>query len=189
MNKILIALTLAFGLTACSPSTPPDKKTANAVTVASSPTAAYDAISQQTRGFNVGQQLSTKVVYVVFDPKCPHCADLWNNTKVLHESVKFVWIPVALLSRASVNEGAGLLQTGTMAAMDAHEALVLAKTPVPDMPSSAENKAAVEKNTSVVRGLELEGVPYMFYKDPASGQVHTAKGGLTAEMLKAELAL
>lgn len=195
MKKTLLVLSMALGLTACAPNsapntagTKPNAAAANAP-AAVAPAAAYDAISQKTKGFAVGKLDSAKVVYVVFDPKCPHCADLWNNAKALHADVKFVWVPVALLSRGSIAEGAALLQAGTVEAMDAHEALISANKPVPAGPASPENQALIKANTAVVQQIQLEGVPYMFYKDPANGQVRTAKGGLPADRLKADLGL
>lgn len=188
MKKLTIALLIALGLTACTEGAPPAAAPLSAEARAATTNAVYTEVATHTKGLTVGKLDSQKVVYVLFDPKCPHCADLWTGTKSLHNDIKFVWIPVGLLSRASLPEGAGLLQAGP-AAMDTHEAQVKSNAAVAALPASDASLAAVKANTDLALKIKLDGVPYMFYKDPENGQVRVTKGGLTAEQLKSELKL
>ena len=68
-----------------------------------------EAIEQKAKGFNVGSTMATRVIYVFFDPQCPHCAVLWENVKPLKGQVRIVWIPVGLIGDKSVAQGAAIL--------------------------------------------------------------------------------
>lgn len=193
MKKLLIALLSISAFTACAPtpSAPSSNVVVNDSASASTLAAAYDLITKEATGMPVGDLMARKTVYVFFDPKCPHCADLWNNTRELQKDVKFIWVPAALLSRASQAEGAALLESGPnySAAMDHHAKLVLSRQN-PSVPSVKDaSLAAVRKNTELVQKMSLEGVPYLFYKDPTTGQVRTAKGGLPAAVVVTSLGL
>ena len=56
--------------------------------------------------------MATRVIYVFFDPQCPHCAALWENIKPLKSQVRLVWIPVGLIGEKSVAQGAAILADG-----------------------------------------------------------------------------
>ena len=63
------------------------------------------AIEAEAKGFTVGSTMSTRTVYVFFDPQCPHCAVLWQAAKPLKSQAKFVWIPVGIINKTSVAPG------------------------------------------------------------------------------------
>ena len=86
------------------------------------------AIEAEAKGFTVGSTMSTRTVYVFFDPQCPHCAVLWQAAKPLKSQAKFVWIPVGIINKTSVGQGATILAAkDPVAAMDEHETSILAK--------------------------------------------------------------
>ena len=57
-----------------------------------------DVIASEAKGFDVGTTMAAHVVYVFFDPQCPHCAELWESARPLKAQARFVWIPVGLLN-------------------------------------------------------------------------------------------
>ena len=104
---VLAASTLL--LAACS------KEEAAAPAVATvAPAQAYDAVAARAKGFTVGALMGANPVYVLFDPQCPHCSQLWKASEPLHTKVKFIWVPVAIyfLATGAVWQGAVLTAFG-----------------------------------------------------------------------------
>ena len=67
------------------------------------------------------------IVYVLFDPQCPHCAALWESAQPLHRQTRFVWLPVALLNAKSLPQGAAIMTAANPAeTMNTHERELLA---------------------------------------------------------------
>ena len=160
---------------AATPDTPPDPQTA------------YE-LAATGQGFTVGQMMAANPVYVFFDTQCPHCANLWEAAKPLLGRVKMVWMPVRLLSQASQDNGAAILGApDPVAAMDRHEALVLAKSAEAMASMGNADKASVEKvqaNTELFRRLGAESVPQLYFRHLRSGQYARHAGGLTTEQLQ-----
>lgn len=150
----------------------------------------YEMASSRAQGFEVGSKVSARTVYVFFDPQCPHCGHLWEASKPLFDKVKFVWIPVGVLSPASGPQGAVLLAaTDPTVAMQAHEDSLLAKTGGIH-PGSAK-KADIERvktNTQLFSEFGFDGVPALIFKDK-QGVTETAAGGMSTEMLQKALGL
>mgnify|MGYP003886154471 CR=1 FL=1 len=101
-------LALAGALVACS-RTDDAAKPSDAPTSAAIPANAYDLVAKQGRGFTVGALMSANPVYVLFDPQCPHCGHLWQQSQALHKKVKFVWIPTSFGKPQSLPQGVTLL--------------------------------------------------------------------------------
>nr|WP_255429413.1 thioredoxin fold domain-containing protein [Ramlibacter albus] len=130
-------------------------------------------IEQQAKGFNVGAAMSARVVYVFFDPQCPHCAALWNSAKPLKSQARFVWIPVAVLNGNSLAQGAALLAApDPVAAMDSHEQLMAEKRGgiVPAGNVDAQ-KEAVTRNTKMLDGFGIASVPTLVMKQGDGARV------------------
>ena len=196
MKKILLVVAIAAALSACSKEAPEANRPGAPaiIQVETNSPQAYDVVAQKAKGFSVGQMMSSKTVYVLFDPKCPHCAHLWENTKALHSGVHFVWIPVSLLGNAemkqeSANEGAALLKAASIDAMDKHEKALLSGKPTAMDGATDELRTQVKVNNEVALQIKMDSVPLMFYKDAATGAVRTASGGLTADEVKKRLGL
>lgn len=172
------ALVLALG--GCSKQDAPDKA------VASKPAQPYEAVASQGKGFTVGAMMSAHAVYVLFDPQCPHCGHLWEASLPLHNKVKFVWIPVAIINATSATQGAALLSAANPAALMAeHEKSILAGTGgIAASASVAPDLAqAIKKNTQLFSSLGVESVPFILAKNIRSGQVVTNEGALATPAL------
>jgi thiol:disulfide interchange protein DsbG len=144
-------------------------------------------------GFAVGaSMMATRALYVFFDPQCPHCGHLWETTKPLLGQIRVVWMPVAFMSAKSAPQGAAVLSAENPAtAMDAHEALLsqnrggMDASPNPDPTLLAKIKA----NTTLWQTLKGESVPFIVFKDPASGQSSTIAGTLETDQLRTIMGL
>lgn len=150
-----------------------------------------DAIASQAKGFSVGPAMSARVVYVFFDPQCPHCAALWNNAKPLRSQARFVWIPVSLLNANSTIQGATLLAApDPVTAMDGHEASLLAQrggiAPGPDY---EKHKPALARNTELFNSYGFASVPTIVARNAQTGAVVTREGALPTPELAQLLGL
>jgi thiol:disulfide interchange protein DsbG len=185
-----LATLLALTLGACSkdPATTP-------VTSAVSPieaTQAYEAVATGGKGFTVGPMMNANTVYVLFDPQCPHCGHLWQAALPLLDKVKFVWVPVAIMSAKSVPQGAALLQaTDPVATMTAHESALLqgqggmsASASIPD-----DVVNAIKANSLLLDRLGADSVPFIVAKHAGTGQTVTQSGSLGTEELLVFLGL
>lgn len=190
---ILLAIVATFILGALAPAVGPaapngtNQGPVAAANLEVNSATAYSLVSKMTTGVTVGSTTAEKTIYVVFDPKCPHCGHLWRNTKELHQDYRFVWIPVAFLSRASLAEGAALLEGGETV-MDGHEAAVADGKPSTLRRPGQDALDKVTTNTKTVGRIKVEGVPILFHKT-ADGQYKVASGGLSAAEVKALLSL
>lgn len=147
---------------------------------APSPTEAL-ALAAQGHGFTVGVAMAANPVYVFFDPACPHCAQLWTSAKPLLNRIKMVWMPVGILRATSGPQGATLLSApDPVAAMDAHEASVLAKGPgiTVDAARAEAVMGQVKKNTELFNQLGADSVPFIVFRQAASGAPGTHAGAL-----------
>ena len=183
-----IALAAALGLAACSPQDTATKPVAGSV----KPAESYDVLAKEGRGFSVGALMSAITVYVMFDPQCPHCGHLWEQSLPLHKKVKFVWMPVAFISAKSAPQGAALLTAANpVEAMTTHEASILAGSGGTSASSSVPDDvaAAIKKNTDLFNSMGVESVPYIVAKNASTGQVVTNAGALETAALAQFLGL
>ena len=150
-----------------------------------------ETIAAEAKGFNVGSTMSTRVVYVFFDPQCPHCAVLWEASKPLKPQARFVWIPVGLIGEKSVAQGATILGgPDPVALMDDNEKSVQAKTGgIAAMNAADAQKDAVKKNTELFTRFGFTGVPTIVGKHAQTGELVTIEGSLPAPGLAQRLGL
>ena len=181
----LLAATLALG--ACSKteeSSASSKPAAAADQGKRAPT--VEIVASEGKGCTVGGMMSTTVVYVFFDPQCPHCGHLWNAAIPLQKKAKFVWLPIGLINATSSAQGATLLSAADPAqAMTEHETSLLAGTGGIGAGSniSDEAKQIVASNTKLFNSLGLEGVPFTVVKNARTGQLVTRGGALETPAL------
>jgi len=152
----------------------------------------YDTVVAKASGFTVGNMMATRVVYVMFDPQCPHCGRLWETSKPLSSQVKMIWSPVRFAGEMSGRQAAALLGSkDPVAEMDAHERSLDAKrgglVPPSDIP--AELVAKVTANTELMREIGAASVPFLVYKNPTTGQSASFEGALETADLKKLLGL
>lgn len=140
----------------------------------------FEVLAKDAKGFTVGSLASTRHLYVMFDPQCPHCGELWSMTKPMLNQARFTWVPVHLMRKVSAYQGAALIGAANPAAtMDAHE-LELAKgqggMAVDEKSVPADLLAAIEKNTSIFTGFGATSVPFIVGKHAKTGEVVTISG-------------
>jgi len=186
--KFAIAIAASVLLFGCKDSAAPASAPKAAAAAISIP-----AIEAEARGITVGSPMSTRTVYVFFDPQCPHCAALWQAAKPLKSQAKFVWIPVRLLNNTSHLQGAALLAAkDQVAAMDEHEASVLADkkgggiTPGGDLDAQKE---IVTKNTALFNRFGFSSVPSIVATHAQSGAMVSREGSMATPELAAFLGL
>jgi len=180
-----------LGISACSKTD--DKPAATASTGGASSggdkarrTISLEIMAAEAKGFTAGSIMSANVAYVFFDPQCPHCGHLWNASLPLQKKVRFVWVPVGLISATSSAQGATLLSaTDPVQAMTEHETSLLAKQGGISASASVtdEAKQAVAANTELFNNLGLEGVPFTIVKNVRTGQPVTRGGSMETAML------
>jgi thiol:disulfide interchange protein DsbG len=173
---------LVFTLAACSK----QEAATPAVAAAANPAQSYADVSTKTKGFTVGAMMSSNTVYVLFDPQCPHCGHLWQQSQPLLKKVKFVWVPVAFINAKSAPQGAALMTAVNPAElMTTHEASILAGTGGISASSSlsADVEAAIKANTQLLNSMGVESVPFIMAKNAKTGQVVTNTGALETAAL------
>lgn len=189
-RSLLRALALAASATlaACSPQDTTQKPMAGSV----KPEQSYELLAKEGKGFAVGSLMSAHTVYVLFDPQCPHCGHLWEQSLPLHKRIKFVWMPVAFISPKSAPQGAALLTAANpVEAMTAHEASLLAGSGGTSASASIPDEiaAAIKKNTDLFNSMGVESVPYIVAKNASTGQVLTNAGAMETAALAQWLGL
>jgi thiol:disulfide interchange protein DsbG len=177
-----LAVVFALNLAACSPQGSADKTASGSI----APAQSLDVVAKEGRGFTVGSMMTANTVYVMFDPQCPHCGHLWQQSLPLHKKVKFVWVPVAFINAKSTPQGAALMSAANpLEAMTAHEASLLggaggtaASSSVPD-----DLADAIKNNTALFNRMGVESVPYIVARNQTTGQVVTNAGALETAAL------
>jgi thiol:disulfide interchange protein DsbG len=185
-----LALTVLAG---CKDAPAPATPSTGAAPAAPAAAAAVnlDDIAGKAKGFTVGSSMSTRVVYVFFDPQCPHCAALWTAAKPLKSQARWVWIPVSLLNANSTLQGAALLAAPNgEAAMDGHEVSMRDKRggiqPQGDIEA---HKPAIAKNTELFNTYQFNSVPTIVGKHAQSGVVVKNEGAMPTAALAGLLGL
>jgi len=153
---------------------------------------AVDALADMGKGFAAGTPMSRQVVYVLFDPQCPHCGHLWRASQPLLARTRFVWLPVAIINAKSQPQGAALLGAADpVAAMNDHERLLLAgqggisaSSGIPD-----DIKVAIALNTELMQRLGAEAVPYIVTRHAGTGEPVSHAGALSTEALASLIGL
>lgn len=180
-----VSLALALGTAACSrDTTEPTAATSASQAVARDQ--AVDAVAARGKGFTAGALMSAQVVYVLFDPQCPHCAHLWEASQPLLDRVRFVWLPVSLLGPKSLPQGAAILQAASpVEAMSAHEKSLLSGEGGTSASASipADIEQAIQANTQLLNDLDADAVPFIVTRHRQSGEVVTQAGSMGTEAL------
>jgi len=187
--SLCVASAVALGLSACSKQEPATSTSSPAATTAAAPAAPtasiYDTVANTGKGFTVGSLMSAQVVYVIFEPQCPHCAKLWRASLPLHSKVKFVWMPVSF-SAKSLPQAAALINSPTPAeTMTAHEESLMSGKGGLAAPDnvSPELQQAIKNNSQLLTALGADSVPFVLAKHRQSGQIVTFNGAMETAQL------
>lgn len=173
---------LLLAVAACSQQESDSKPAA----AATSPMQSYVDVAAKTKGFAAGAMMSANTVYVLFDPQCPHCGHLWEQSQPLFKKVKFVWVPVAFINAKSAPQGAALLTAANPAElMTTHEASILAGSGGISASASVppDIEAAIKANTQLLNNMGVESVPFIIAKQAQTGQIVTNTGALETAAL------
>jgi thiol:disulfide interchange protein DsbG len=182
-------IALAATLVACQPSTPNTSAQPTAsVPSVTAPKPTYANVLTQAAGFKVGVANASTTAYVLFDPQCPHCGQLWQASIPLQSKVQFVWIPVAIMNERSAPQGASLLAASNpLELMQEHEKSIIQGTGGMANPSGVtpELLAKIKNNTQLFKSTGVDSVPFIIVKAAGTSEVITRKGALdTAGLVK-----
>ncbi|KRC01033.1 thiol:disulfide interchange protein [Hydrogenophaga sp. Root209] len=153
---------------------------------------ALDVLAAQGKGFAAGKILSANAVYVLFDPQCPHCARLWEASMPLHGSVKFIWLPVAIMNAKSAPQGAAIMtSTNPVQAMTAHETSLLTGNggTAASADIAPDVLAAIKTNTALLERLGATSVPYIVARHQRSNEVVMQAGANDTQALASFLGI
>ncbi|KAF1702926.1 thiol:disulfide interchange protein DsbG [Pseudoxanthomonas kaohsiungensis] len=104
-----------------------------------------------------------KIVYVIFDPQCPYCHQLWGMIRPVAAAgrIQVRWIPVAILSESSKNLAAAIYQ-----AKDASRALTeMGGGTLTGVKVTEKTAAELERNLQLLQASGYTGVPTILYMD------------------------
>lgn len=190
-RQLALAIAASALLAACGKETAPSPSPAGSGAAGSATPVSIEAIAAGAKGFNVGSSMSTRVVYVFFDPQCPHCAALWEAARPLKSQARFVWIPVGLIGEKSVAQGGFILGApDPSAAMDQHEVSLRNKEGgISAMGVSDAHKDIVKKNTELFTRFGFGGVPTVVAKHAQTGELVTLEGSMPSAVLAQKLGL
>lgn len=184
-------LALPIALAACGQATSANAgaPSLSAAAIPAIQEASLQAAQLYAKGFDVGNLMSPRQVYVFFDAQCPHCGAFWQETKSLEKDARFTWVPVAVLNRASMSQGAAILSAAKpVDAMSDHEAKLMARAGGISAPeASPQAKAIIEQNTKLLESFGATGVPFVLGVNVHTGKVFTSSGGVPAAELAAQL--
>ncbi len=140
-------------------------------------------------GFSTGKSasaMSLPTAYVLFDPQCPHCAELWTTADQLSGRVRIKWIPVAILGSLSQAQAGALLEDFEPVALmqKMKEAVVRGEAPPSTRPSvKPETVEQVQRNTELLKRLGATSVPLIVHQN-ASGSMQIVTGALPLRELE-----
>jgi thiol:disulfide interchange protein DsbG len=187
--RTVLAIALFLGIELLAGCSPKVESTASAVPVASAntPTEQYAALLKSAKGISVGPKVSDYTVFVMFDPKCLHCARLWEESKGLQDTVKFVWVPVNFFDGTSKAQSALLLSSSNpQDDMDQVMSAVLNRKEVSAVPNAVPDylEAVIKSNTDLINQFRVLAVPFVVARNQTTSQYVAREGGMSREMLK-----
>lgn len=103
-------------------------------------------------------------VYVVFDPNCPYCHQLWRSLREVADAgqVQVRWIPVGILAESSKNLAAALYQARSPVAA-LNDLGLGALTAAPAIQKDTAD--ALARNVLLLRDTGYTGVPTLLWKE------------------------
>ena len=150
-----------------------------------------ERVAKEAKGFNVGSVMNQRVVYVFFDPQCPHCTAFWDSIRPLRPQARFVWIPIGMLNQASVAQGASFLAAADpVALMEEHEASMKKRAGGITAVSGIDaQRKLVQQNTELHKRLGFETIPAIVARHAKTGQLVTWEGTMHTAAVAQRLGL
>lgn len=128
---------------------------------------------RDTKWIAQGAKVPRHVVYVVIDPNCPYCHELWTKLQPrFGKGLQVRYVMVAFLAPSSPGKAAAILE-----ARDPVAALTLNEKNwgslpedfgggIKPLPAASEaTKQALEKNSQVIHDAGVIGTPGLIYRD------------------------
>jgi thiol:disulfide interchange protein DsbG len=156
------------------------------------PAGQYAALFNNAKGVSIGLKVSDYTVFVMFDPRCLHCARLWEESKGLSDTLKFVWVPVHFFDGGSKSQSALLLRsTRPREDMDRVMSTVLARTGTVTQEEVVPPylEAIIKTNTDLIIRFHVLAVPYVVARNQTTSEYVARQGGMSREMLQRFLGL
>lgn len=173
-------------LAGCSPKVD-STSVAGPTELVSTPAQHYAALVKGAKGISIGPRASDYTVFVMFDPQCLHCARLWEESKGLTETIKFVWVPVNFFDGNSKAQSALLLGSSSP-----REDMDRVLSPVAARMGSTLQQdavqpyldASIKSNTDLINRFHVLAVPYVVARNQTTSEYVARQGGMSREMLK-----
>ena len=173
-------------LAGCSPKVD-STSVAGPTELVSTPAQQYAALVKGAKGISIGPKASDYMVFVMFDPQCLHCARLWEESKGLTETIKFVWVPVNFFDGNSKAQSALLLGSSSP-----REDMDRVLSPVAARMGSTLQQdavqpyldASIKSNTDLINRFHVLAVPYVVARNQTTSEYVARQGGMSREMLK-----
>ncbi len=186
-SQPFVALCLGFLLlVGCSPKVD-STSVAGSTELVSTPAQQYAALVKGAKGISIGPKVSDYTVFVMFDPQCLHCARLWEESKGLTETIKFVWVPVNFFDGNSKTQSAMLLGSSSPREdMDRVLSPVAARmgSTLPQDAVAPYLDASIKSNTDLINRFHVLAVPYVVARNQTTSEYVARQGGMSREMLK-----
>jgi thiol:disulfide interchange protein DsbG len=186
-SRLLVPLFLgALWVGGCTPKA--DSTSASIpVAAVNTPAEQYAALQKFAKGISIGPSISDYTVFVMFDPQCLHCARLWEESKGLSGTVKFVWVPVSFFDGGSKAQSALLLSSTTPREdMDKAMGAVIARIPMAKSEEAVPPylEASIQSNTDLINRFRVLAVPYVVSRNQTTSAFVSRQGGMSKDMLQ-----
>jgi thiol:disulfide interchange protein DsbG len=133
----------------------------------------------------IAQGEGQRVVYVIFDPNCPYCHVVYQESQAHLKGFQFRWIPVGVLTPSSPGKAAALLAAkDPLAALRQNEDhFVRARGKLggiaPLQTISAATAGELQDNLMLLQATGMRVVPKLLYLR-RNGEVRLIEGALNA---------
>ncbi|HKJ10323.1 MAG TPA: thioredoxin fold domain-containing protein [Gammaproteobacteria bacterium] len=155
-------------------------------------TASHALLARAASAHWIAEGHGKRVVYVIFDPNCPYCHVVYQESQAHLNKYQFRWIPVDVLTRSSPGKAAALLAAHKpVAALRLNENRFVRKRgklggikPLHSIPPSVATE--LKDNVAVLRASGTEVVPKLLYLR-RDGKVRLIVGAVDGKDLSATL--
>lgn len=129
------------------------------------------------------------VVYIFFDPNCPYCHKLYQDTRdwVKRKAIEIRWIPVGVLTATSPGKAAAMLEAkDPLKAFyqdEEHYARGEGGGGIDETLMSTKTEAALKINVHLLRLSGIDAVPTILFRD-GNGQPIIIQGAPSKDILR-----
>lgn len=130
----------------------------------------------------------SRLVYIFFDPECPYCHKLYQETRSLigRDGLQLRWIPVGILMPSSAGKAAAILDAKDPLAAFHENEDEFGSAPkfggIAETIPSAQSTKRLQQNAQLFKQTGMPGVPVMMFRE-ASGKVRIVDGAPSPSLL------